>query len=52
MKLSRLIRILRKQKAYRIERLPVGFELSDGDHAALYGWPDKLIDEVSHEREP
>ena len=23
-----------------------GLELSDGDRAALYGWPDKTIEEV------
>ena len=34
-----------KHKVYRIE-LPIGLELSDGDRAAIYGWPDKYTDEV------
>ena len=51
MKLSRLLGILRKQKASRIERLPVGFELSDRDQASLYGLPDKFIKEVCNEQE-
>ena len=29
--------------------LPVGLELSDGDRAALYGWPDYRVEEVDHE---
>lgn len=32
-------------KVYRIE-LPIGDELSDGDRAAIYGWPDVQIDDA------
>ena len=32
-----------------IGQMPVGFELSDGDRAALYGWPDKTIEEAENE---
>ena len=39
-------KIFTRQKVYSIDRLPVGLELSDGDKAALYGWPDKLVSEV------
>ena len=34
-----------ERKIYRIE-LPIGDEVSDGDRAAIYGWPDKHTDEV------
>ena len=39
-------KIFNRQKVYSIDRLPVGLELSDGDRAALYGWPDKFVNEV------
>ena len=39
-------RIFNRQKVFEIEQLPVGLELSDGDKAALYGWPDKFVQEV------
>ena len=42
--LREILRRWRGQKVYRIDRLPICLELSDGDHAALYGWPDKYID--------
>ena len=42
--LSNLFR--RKEKVHFIPRLPIGLEISDGDKALLYGWPDLLIDEV------
>ena len=29
-------------KVYRIE-LPIGNELSDGDRAMIYGWPDEYV---------
>ena len=32
-----------------IPRLPVGLELSDGDRAALYGWPDCRVEDVDHD---
>ena len=46
-----MIKLLRKlftrrEVVHFIPRLPVALELSDGDHAALYGWPDKTIQEV------
>lgn len=31
-----------EQKVYRIE-LPIGNELSDGDRALIYGWPDEYV---------
>lgn len=37
-----------KEKVHFIPRLPVALEISDGDHAALYGWPDFTIQEVLH----
>lgn len=33
------------QKVYQIDRLPICLELSDGDHAALYGWPDRYVND-------
>lgn len=39
----------RKPRGYMIERLPVGLELSDGDKARLYGWPDRYIEELPNE---
>ena len=35
-----------KEKVHFIPRLPVGLELSDGDRATLYGWPDCTVQEV------
>ena len=29
-----------------VVHIPIGLELSDGDRAVLYGWPDKTIEEV------
>ena len=40
----------RKKKCYRVE-LPIGLELSDGDRAMIYGWPDKYTSEVGIENE-
>ena len=37
-----------RKKAYRLE-LPIGLELSDGDRANLYGWPDLFIQDVHYE---
>jgi hypothetical protein len=37
----------RRGRCYVIPRLPVCMELSDGDRAALYGWPDRYVEEVS-----
>ena len=39
-------RLTGREVVHFIPRLPVGMELSDGDKAALYGWPDKTIKEV------
>ena len=39
-------RLTSKEVVHFIPRLPVGMELSDGDKAALYGWPDKTIKDV------
>ena len=36
-----------REVVHFIPRLPVGLELSDGDRAALYGWPDKTVQEVT-----
>ena len=44
--LLKILRKLSRRKVYRIIRLPVGLELSDGDRAALYGWPDKTVEEL------
>ena len=40
----------KRQKAYMIKRLPICMELSDGDRAALYGWPDYRVEEVENEK--
>ena len=41
--LKRIIeRFSNKRKVYKIE-LPIGLEISDGDRAAIYGWPDSYI---------
>ncbi len=37
-----------KPKVYRIE-LSIGNQLSDGDRAAIYGWPDYLVRDVEYE---
>ena len=34
-----------KEVVHFIPRLPVGMELSDGDRAALYGWPDRYVND-------
>ena len=49
--ISRAIRRLlgRHDVVHFIPRLPVGLELSDGDRAALYGWPDCRIEDVEHD---
>lgn len=39
-----LLRIFRRRE---VVHFMVGLELSDGDRAALYGWPDKTVQEVS-----
>ncbi len=39
-------RLTDREVVHFIPRLPVGMELSDGDRAALYGWPDKTIEDV------
>ena len=44
--LSELFTPSEKSRAFEIKSLPVGLELSDGDHAALYGWPDLTVDEA------
>ena len=46
-----MLKFLRKlfaprEKVHFIPRLPVGLELSDGDRAALYGWPDYYVQEI------
>ena len=35
-----------KERVHFIPRLPIGLEISDGDRALLYGWPDLNINEV------
>ena len=40
-------RLTNKEVVHFIPHLPVGLELSDGDRAALYGWPNKTISEVT-----
>lgn len=37
--------LVERKRSYRLE-LPIGLEVSDGDRAAIYGWPDKYTDEV------
>ena len=37
-----------KPKVYRIE-LPIGNQLSDGDRAAIYGWPDYFVRDIEDE---
>ena len=36
----------RREKVHFIPRLPIGLEISDGDRALLYGWPDLFVHEV------
>lgn len=40
-------RLTSREVVHFIPHLPVGMELSDGDRAALYGWPDKTIEDVT-----
>lgn len=48
--LRRMSRLFgRHDVVHFIPRLPVGLELSDGDRAALYGWPDCRIEDVEHD---
>ena len=52
--MKRIRRILRRlfrhhEVVHFIPCLPVGLELSDGDRAALYGWPDYRVEDVDHE---
>ena len=48
--LRRMCRLFRHHDVVHfIPRLPVGLELSDGDRAALYGWPDYRVEDVDHE---
>ena len=48
--LRKVLRLFRRHDVVHfIPRLPVGLELSDGDRAALYGWPDYRVEEVDHE---
>ena len=48
--LHRILRRFRKHEVVHfIPRLPVCMELSDGDRAALYGWPNKTIEEVQND---
>ena len=44
----RLLRKLfsRREKVHFITCSPLGLEVSDGDRALLYGWPDKTVQEV------
>ena len=45
----RLIELLGgRRKAYYIE-LPIGNEISDIDRAAIYGWPDFSVRDVTDE---
>lgn len=39
-------KIFRSERVHLIPRLPVCMELSDGDRAMLYGWPDKTVEEI------
>ena len=51
-KLRRLMRKLRQREVVHfIPGLPIGMELSDGDKAALYGWPDRFVKDVQQESE-
>ncbi len=43
----RFFRLIGKGIMHFMSCLPVGMELSDGDKAALYSWPDKTISEVT-----
>ena len=49
-----LRRILRRlfrgrETAYVITSLPIGLELSDGDKARLYGWPDRTVEDAERD---
>ena len=37
--------LTKRQREFEIKSLPVGLEISDGDRAALYGWPDITVEE-------
>lgn len=37
---------LSNEKAFEAKSRPSGLELSDGDRAALYGWPDMTVEEA------
>ena len=39
------------KKAYVIDMLPIGMELSDKDRNALYGWPEVRISEETEDDE-
>ena len=39
-----------KPKVYHIE-LPIGNQLSDGDRAIIYGWPDLQVNYVDDEKD-
>ena len=34
----------KKERVHEIKNFPIGLELSDGDRAALYGWPEIELD--------
>ena len=36
-----------RKKSYKLD-MPVGLELSDGDRARIYGWPDNFVKEVAN----
>ena len=38
-----LRRIFVKEKVHVIKFYPFGLEVSDGDRAAVYGWPDVFV---------
>ena len=46
-KLSMLFK--KKETAFIITRLPIGLELSDGDKARLYGWPDITVEDAEYD---
>ncbi len=41
--LELLRRIFVKEKVHVIKFYPFGLEVSDGDRAAVYGWPDVSV---------
>ena len=44
--LKAFIRFIKKEVVHFDPNSSAELELSDGDRAALYGWPDKTIEEV------